>query len=184
MIYDIVFNLENFPRIFNKGSLTIEWTINGVKVIGHDITIKETNNKKETFEIKDGDVVAWEKLSCESEFEFIPEPGCGIVTFKVQKKNAEKWLKKENLITTPDIMKQTALALEEVYGGATTVEELKKCLAKVEAVLPVDVDDNLRQSVMERWQRKLRETAAATFANGNSTEQELNKAYEVFIQPH
>jgi hypothetical protein len=81
-------------------------------------------------------------------------------------------------------MKQTALALEEVYGGATTVEELKKCFAKVEAALPVDVDDDLRQSVMERWHRKLLETAAATFANGNSTEQELNKAYEVFIQPH
>ncbi len=176
--------LHNYTRVFDDGkTLRLEWSPTGLKVSKNTCEAKLVLRDVEPIQLPEGSVVDWNQFIREEWYGLLQngERSCKLRVFD---HDSNAWLETPATGATPDIMKQTALALEEVYGGATTVEELKKCFAKVEAALPVDVDDDLRQSVMERWHRKLLETAAATFANGNSTEQELNKAYEVFIQPH
>ncbi len=178
-----IIDVNNYTRVFDDGdTLRLEWSPSGLKVCRNTCEAKLVLRDVEPIQLPEGFVVDWNQFVRGRSYSF--QSGKGEYELRVFDHDSNAWLETPATGATPDIMKQTALALEEVYGGATTVEELKKCLAKVEAALPVDVDDDLRQSVMERWQRKLRETAAATFANGNSTEQELNKAYEVFIQPH
>lgn len=183
---DILFFIEinRYTRVFDdRKTLRLEWNYDGLKVCKNTegATILCPDGK--TISLMENVVIEWSKFEREKSYHICQNDikGC---EFRVFDENSNEWLKYTNGESTVEIMKQTILALEDIYGNTQSMEEITECLNSVAIKIPSGVNDDLRQIIINRWRLRLKRIAAEVFTNRYSTKNELNMAYYILKQPN
>lgn len=185
-IPDILFFIElnHYTRVFDdRKTLRLEWNRDGMKVCRNTDSATIICPGGKTISLMENVVIEWSKFEREKSYHICQNDvkGC---EFRVFDENSNEWLKYTDGESTVEIMKQTMLALEDIYGNTHSMEEINYCLNTAEIKIPIGVDDDLRQIIINRWRLRLKRTAAEIFTNQYSTKNELNMAYVILKQPN
>lgn len=172
--------LNNYTRVFDDGkTLRLEWSPSGLKVCRNTCKATLVLKDVEPIRLPEGSVIEWNQFVRGKRYSLLQD-GQKNCELRVFDHDSKAWLDSTADGTTPDIMRQTALALEEVYGKSISVEELNRCLEIAKTALPTGVDDELKQRIIDRWVLRQKRVAAEMFTNQQSTVEELSISYWMF----
>lgn len=162
-LFDIIFYSgsepgNNDPRRINDGDYQVEWHRKGIRFVRCPKgVIRKRGSSDDVAPVASGVFVPLEQFANNDYYDVVPNEGQVRCHFRIRYRDYEKWLEKNSIPNNVnlEVLLQIAEVYEQRWVENPTLEETQACMDSLRQELPVGVDDDARNSILEVWRRRM-----------------------------